>query len=378
MSTPPISSGGWTGRSIWDETEDSYCVWRAVYDKRHSLCRYGMDLFQQANDGLWERSFEEHVERAYTPEELSQWLTDAGFAQVERFANLRLEAPEADELRIFLRRRKDRTMQDQITRAMTKDGLVNAVAITSAGIVERARQIHKLLPTATAALGRLLSAASMMGNMQKTEDGSITLQIKGGGPLGTLLAVSDAEGNVRGYVDHPQISLLEKYRGKLDVGAAVGADGMLTVIRDLRMKEPYVGSVALVSGEIAEDITQYFVQSEQIPTACALGVLIDTDQSVRAAGGYLIQLMPGATDDMIDKIEAGIEKAGAVTKLLDSGMDGKGASGDGARRVRAGDSRADAGGVPLLLQPRARDQDPDQPRQKRAAGHCRRGKAHRH
>ena len=215
-------------------------------------------------------------------------------------------------------------MQDQITRAMTKDGLVNAVAITSAGIVERARQIHKLLPTATAALGRLLSAASMMGNMQKTEDGSITLQIKGGGPLGTLLAVSDAEGNVRGYVDNPQISLLEKYRGKLDVGAAVGADGMLTVIRDLRMKEPYVGSVELVSGEIAEDITQYFVQSEQIPTACALDVLIDTDQSVRAAGGYLVQLMPGATDDMIDKIEAGIQKAGAVSKLLDEGMDGKG------------------------------------------------------
>ena len=215
-------------------------------------------------------------------------------------------------------------MQDQITRAMTKDGLVNAVAITSAGIVERARQIHKLLPTATAALGRLLSAASMMGNMQKTEDGSITLQIKGGGPLGTLLAVSDAEGNVRGYVDNPQISLLEKHRGKLDVGAAVGNDGMLTVIRDLRMKEPYVGSVELVSGEIAEDITQYFVQSEQIPTACALGVLIDTDQSVRAAGGYLIQLMPGATDDMIDKIEAGIRQVGPVSGALASGLDGEG------------------------------------------------------
>ena len=214
-------------------------------------------------------------------------------------------------------------MQDQITRAMTKDGLVNAVAITSAGIVERARQIHKLLPTATAALGRLLSAASMMGNMQKTEDGSITLQIKGGGPLGTLLAVSDAEGNVRGYVDNPQISLLEKHRGKLDVGAAVGNDGMLTVIRDLRMKEPYVGSVELVSGEIAEDITQYFVQSEQIPTACALGVLVGKDQSVTAAGGYIIQLLPGAPDDIIDKIEAGIQNAGAVSRLLAAGMDGR-------------------------------------------------------
>ena len=212
-------------------------------------------------------------------------------------------------------------MKDLITRAMTKDGLVNAVAISSTGIVERARQMHKMLPTATAALGRLLSAASMMGNMQKTEDGSITLQIKGGGPLGTLLAVSDAEGNVRGYVDHPQISLLEKYRGKLDVGAAVGADGMLTVIRDLRMKEPYVGSVALVSGEIAEDITQYFVQSEQIPTACALGVLIDTDQSVRAAGGYLIQLLPGAGEDVITKVEGGIYAAPSVTNLLKENSD---------------------------------------------------------
>jgi len=208
----------------------------------------------------------------------------------------------------------------ELVRAMTKDGYVKAVAVTTADIVERARQIHKTLPTATAALGRLLSAASMMGNMQKVENGSITLQIKGGGPLGTVLAVSDAEGNVRGYVTNPQISLLEKYRGKLDVGAAVGTEGMLTVIRDLQMKEPYVGSVELVSGEIAEDITEYFVQSEQTPTACALGVLVDTDQSVRASGGYIIQLLPGAPDEIIDKIEAGIQKGGAVTGMLDHGL----------------------------------------------------------
>ena len=208
----------------------------------------------------------------------------------------------------------------ELVRAMTRDGYVKAVAVTTADIVERARQIHKTLPTATAALGRLLSAASMMGNMQKVENGSITLQVKGGGPLGTVLAVSDAEGNVRGYVTNPQISLLEKYRGKLDVGAAVGTEGMLTVIRDLQMKEPYVGSVELVSGEIAEDITEYFVQSEQTPTACALGVLVDTDQSVRAAGGYIIQLLPGAPDDVIDKIEAGIQKGGAVTGMLDRGL----------------------------------------------------------
>ena len=215
-------------------------------------------------------------------------------------------------------------MNDQLVRAMTKDGFVKAVAVTTRQLTERARQIHKTLPTATAALGRLLAAASMMGNMQKVDDGSITLQIKGGGPLGTLLAVSDAAGNVRGWVEHPQISLLEKYRGKLDVGAAVGNDGTLTVIRDLRMKDPYIGSVQLVSGEIAEDITQYFAQSEQTPTACALGVLIDTDQSVRAAGGSLVQLLPGAPDDVIDRLEAGVQAAGAATAMLDGGLDAAG------------------------------------------------------
>ena len=208
----------------------------------------------------------------------------------------------------------------ELVRAMTRDGYAKAVAVTTTDIVERARQIHKMLPTATAALGRLLTAASMMGNMQKVENGSITLQVKGGGPLGTVLAVADARGNVRGYVQNPQVSILEKYRGKLDVGAAVGTNGMLTVIRDLQMKEPYVGSVELVSGEIAEDITEYFVQSEQTPTACALGVLVDTDQTVRAAGGYLVQLLPGAPDSVIDRIEAGIQKAGAVTSMLDRGL----------------------------------------------------------
>lgn len=211
-------------------------------------------------------------------------------------------------------------MSDHIVRAMTADGFVKAVAISSKDMVERARNIHKTFPTATAALGRTLSAASMMGNMQKTEDGSVTLQFKGGGPLGTVLAVSDWQGNARGYVSNPQISLLEKYRGKLDVGAAVGTEGTITVIRDLRMKEPYIGSVPLVSGEIAEDVTEYFAQSEQTPTACALGVLVDTDQSVKQSGGYLVQLLPGAPDDVIDRIEAGIAAAGSVTSMLDSGL----------------------------------------------------------
>ena len=211
-------------------------------------------------------------------------------------------------------------MQDYIVRALSKDGYVKAMAISSTFMVERARKIHKTTPTATAALGRVLTVASMMGNLQKVENGALTLQIKGGGPLGTLLATSDATGNVRGYVHNPGITLLEKYAGKLDVGGAVGTDGMLTVIRDLQMKEPYIGSVQLVSGEIADDITAYFAQSEQTPTACALGVLVDVDQSVKVAGGYLIQLLPGAPEEIIDKIETGIQKAGAVTPMLSQGM----------------------------------------------------------
>lgn len=211
-------------------------------------------------------------------------------------------------------------MNDTLVRAMSCDGWIKATAISSRGIVERARGIQHSSPIATAALGRLLTAASMIGNMQKIDDGSVTLQIKGGGPLGTLLAVSDAAGNVRGYVQRPAVPTIEKHPGKLDVGAAVGCDGQLTVIRDLQMKEPYVGSIPLVSGEIAEDITAYFVQSEQVPTACALGVLVDTDQSVRAAGGYLIQILPGCPDEVIDQIEAGIARAGAVTQMLDRAM----------------------------------------------------------
>ncbi len=211
-------------------------------------------------------------------------------------------------------------MHDHIIRALSKDGFVKAMAISSTNLVERARNIHKTTPTATAALGRVLTVTSMMGNLQKVENGALTLQFKGGGPLGNLLATSDAVGNVRGYVHNPCITLLEKYPGKLDVGAAVGTDGMLTVIRDLQMKEPYVGSVELVTGEIADDVTAYFAQSEQTPTACALGVLVEVDQSVKVAGGYIIQLLPGAPDDIIDRVEAGIQNAGAVTPMLSRGL----------------------------------------------------------
>lgn len=215
-------------------------------------------------------------------------------------------------------------MADEIVRAITADGLVKAAAITGRDLVERARNIHTLLPMATAALGRTLLGASMMGDMLKEEQGSLTLQIKGGGPLGTILAVSDCGGNVRGYVQNPHVDLVEKHPGKLDVGAAVGSSGTLTVIKDIGLKEPYVGSIGLFSGEIAEDLAMYFVESEQIPTACALGVLVGTDQSVTAAGGYLIQLLPGAGEDVITRIEAGVQRVGSVSHALEGGLDGEG------------------------------------------------------
>ena len=210
---------------------------------------------------------------------------------------------------------------DKLVRAISSDGFVQAVAVSTREMTERARNIHTTLPVATAALGRTLAAASMMGNALKGEGASITLQIKGGGPLGTVLAVSDAEGNVRGYVQNPHVDLPLRPDGKLDVGSAVGFDGNLTVIKDIGMKEPYIGSVQLLGGEIAEDLAAYFVESEQIPTACALGVLVDRDQSVKVAGGYIIQLLPGASEDTIVKVEGGVMAAGAVTGLLERNDD---------------------------------------------------------
>lgn len=211
-------------------------------------------------------------------------------------------------------------MNDYLVRGMTMDGFVKVAAIRSTELVRRGAEIQKTTPNATAAFGRALTAASIMGNMQKVENGSMTLQIRGGGPIGTITVVSDAIGNVRGCVTEPNVPLVEKYPGKLDVGATVGRDGTITVIRDLQMKEPYIGSTELVSGEIGDDITAYFVQSEQVPTACALGVLLNRDRTVKVAGGYLIQLLPGAPEEIVDKLEQGIQRAGAVTPMLDQGM----------------------------------------------------------
>lgn len=209
---------------------------------------------------------------------------------------------------------------DILIRGMTQNGLVKAAAAETTELVEKMRQIHKTLPVATAALGRTLTAASMMGDELKNEQGSVTVQIRGNGPLGAITAVSDSCGNVRGYVQNPAVELPLRADGKLDVGGAVGAEGIITVIKDIGAKEPFAGKVELLGGEIAEDIAAYYAESEQIPTVCALGVLVNTDQSIKKAGGYIIQLLPGASDDIIERIERGVAKAGSVTSQLERGM----------------------------------------------------------
>lgn len=204
-----------------------------------------------------------------------------------------------------------------IYRAVGGDDFVKITVIEARDIAERARAIHNLTPTASAALGRTLCAASMLGDMLKEENGSVTVRINGGGPIGSLVAVSDHLGNVRGYAENPRCDLPLRSDGKLDVGGAVGRDGLLTVSRDLGLREPYIGSVELVSGEIAEDFTRYFVESDQVPSAAGLGVLVGTDRTVRAAGGFLVQLMPGAPDGLIEKLEDNIFYMDALTTILD-------------------------------------------------------------
>ncbi len=209
----------------------------------------------------------------------------------------------------------------KLLRMITTDGAVMAAALDSTDIVNKAEKIHKTSAVMTAALGRLLTAASLMGQQLKGKDDSLTLRIKGNGPVQALVAVSDSDGYVRGYTTDPVIEIPLKENGKLDVSGAIGKTGLLEVVKDIGLKEPYCGSIPLVSGEIAEDITAYFAISEQLPTVCALGVLVNPDLTVRKAGGYLIQLLPGADEQAIDRLEANVKKMRPVTTLLDEGMD---------------------------------------------------------
>ena len=206
---------------------------------------------------------------------------------------------------------------DEIIRAVSADGLVNISVVTARAAVQRATAIHHCSPTAIAALGRTLCAASLLGDLLKEDDGTLTIRVNGGGGLGSVIAVSDSGGNVRGMVGNPAFDLPLRADGKLDVGGAVGKDGMLTVSRDIGLREPYVGSTELVSGEIAEDLAAYLAESEQIAAACGLGVLVDTDRSVKAAGGFIVQLMPGAPEERITALEDNVFYMDQLTTILD-------------------------------------------------------------
>lgn len=210
-------------------------------------------------------------------------------------------------------------MKDIMIKAVANDAPIKITVLNSKSIVSRAREIHNTMPVVTAALGRALTATAMLGSELKYEQSSLTLQIKGDGPIGALLCVSDSEGNPRGYARNPFVDIKRKENGKLDVGTAIGS-GYITVTKDIGMKKPFNGMCQLVSGEIAEDVTAYLLQSEQIPSAVALGVLVDRDLSVKCAGGYIVQVLPGATDQHISAIEQAIEKAGPITVMLDNGM----------------------------------------------------------
>ncbi len=205
-------------------------------------------------------------------------------------------------------------------RCISRDGTLTAMAINSTDIVNRAVEIHETSAVCSAALGRLITAASLMGSALKGKDDSVTLRLNGGGPSGSVIAVSDSEGNVRGYVAESVVEIPLNNKGKLDVAGAVGKDGFLTVIKDLGMKEPYIGRTPIVSGEIAEDITAYYSISEQTPTVCALGVLVNPDLTIKAAGGLIIQLLPTAMDDTIELVEKSIKGLEPISALIDKGM----------------------------------------------------------
>ena len=211
-------------------------------------------------------------------------------------------------------------MSSLITRAITSDGSARMIVAQTTEIVQKAADIHKTSKTMAAALGRSLTAASLMGSLLKDKDNSLTFQINGGGPGGKIVCVSDYKGNVRGYVENPDVELPANPYGKLDVGGAVGVDGRLVIIKDMGMAEPYVGMCPLVSGEIGDDVSSYFATSEQTPTVCALGVRVNPDLTIKSAGGFLLQLLPGADDATAEKIEANIAKINSVSQMIADGM----------------------------------------------------------
>lgn len=211
-------------------------------------------------------------------------------------------------------------MKDKLTIAVTKNGLIRIYAVNSKGIVEDARKFHSTMPTGTAAIGRLLTGAALMGAMLKDDDTSLTIQMRGDGPLGRVMAVAKSDGGVKGYIENPIAELPLNRFGKLDVGGGIGREGYLSIVKDMKMKEPYIGQVPIQTGEIGDDLAFYFAQSEQIPSLVALGVLVDRDYSVKQAGGFIVQIMPDCDEFNLKKFEKAAESLSSVTSMLDEGL----------------------------------------------------------
>lgn len=215
-------------------------------------------------------------------------------------------------------------MKDYIIRGASTDESIRFFSCITTEMVEEARKIHNCSPVSIAAIGRMLTVGSIMGIMLKSDKDTITLQINGKGPAGNIVVISDNTGNTRGYIANPNVELMQRDDGKLDVGRAVGVDGVLTVIKDLGMKEPYMGQIPIISGEIGDDISSYFATSEQTPTAVGVGVLVEVDGHVAASGGFIVQLMPEADDAVIAKLEERLGRIRSVTEMISSGLDAEG------------------------------------------------------
>lgn len=211
-------------------------------------------------------------------------------------------------------------MEDKLIRGIAKDGMIRIIAASTTNLVDEATKIHNCTPTAAAALGRLLTAGTLMGVMSKSKEDKLTLQISGGGPAQSLMVTAYSDGTVKGYIGNPNIDIPPNDKGKLDVGSAIGKNGNLTVIRDLGLKEPYVGQVPIYTGEVGDDLAYYFTVSEQTPSAVALGVLVDTDYSIKASGGFIIQMMPGADELVADLLTYRLEEIDSITQMLSKGM----------------------------------------------------------
>ena len=211
-------------------------------------------------------------------------------------------------------------MEDKLIRGIAKDGMIRIIAASTTKLVDEATKIHNCTPTAAAALGRLLTAGTLMGVMSKSKEDKLTLQISGGGPAQSLMVTAYSDGTVKGYIGNSNIDIPPNDKGKLDVGSAIGKNGNLTVIRDLGLKEPYVGQVPIYTGEIGDDLAYYFTVSEQTPSAVALGVLVDTDYSIKASGGFIIQMMPGADELVADLLTYRLEEIDSITEMLSKGM----------------------------------------------------------